>query len=144
MSRPMTLRVGICACAERYHGKLEQQRLQVGRGVFRLREIIVPEEGEDSDTVLLAERCHFFVDLHSYQYQYQHMYLCAVEMCDPDGPLDPDWWDSCTRKPPSPQRVLREMTKLLKDYRGQYPRKFTQWLKRMSCAKPRQIRTAAR
>lgn len=62
MKRSTALRVGICGCTPRYHGKIAGRTVSVGGKTFRVEEIRIPED-RTSET-LRRNRCHFFLDLH--------------------------------------------------------------------------------
>ncbi|MCH7604462.1 hypothetical protein IID24_00470 [Patescibacteria group bacterium] len=64
------LRIGICGCTTKYHGRLENQQVTICRLggedlnvpiTFTLHEIFIPEDKPHEDT-LQSSRCHFFID----------------------------------------------------------------------------------
>ena len=71
MNEETALRVGICGCSQRYHGKLDGQQIVVSSlggqalpepRVFRIEEVFVRDNRQRQ--VLKAARCHLFLDFH--------------------------------------------------------------------------------
>ncbi|MCH7772241.1 MAG: hypothetical protein IIA49_14705 [Bacteroidetes bacterium] len=66
----MELRIGICGCTTKYHGRLENQQITVchlgGEDLnvpitFTLHEVFIPDDQPHEDA-LQSSRCHFFID----------------------------------------------------------------------------------
>jgi hypothetical protein len=64
----ITLRVGICGCTSRFHGKFSRKILYIPRrgGVLRVRLVERTIAENDYRSAIRAARIHFFLDTHSY------------------------------------------------------------------------------
>ena len=62
MSRPITIRVGICECTNSYHGRLKGRTLRTDRHRFRIKEVVITEDHQRQN--IKDNSCHFFIDVH--------------------------------------------------------------------------------
>lgn len=82
MVKHTILRLGICGCATKLHGRFEQQTITVNGITLYIQEVIIPEENQRRS--VRATRTHFFLDLHTYSQKKIATSLFRVELI-PNG-----------------------------------------------------------
>lgn len=82
MSQPNILRLGICGCAAKFHGRFEKQTITVNNATLHIQEVIIAEEDHRRD--IRASRAHFFLDFHTYNQGKISTSLFRVELM-PNG-----------------------------------------------------------
>ena len=147
MGTAATLRIGICGCTTKYHGRIQGRRVAIRRLgksrlphpiTFRLREFPIPED--DQQTSLRLFRCHAFLDVHREYYWRGSGYAVTLFrqeiLRDTLGRertathWDPECYrDWLRKKPPSTNTTIRALRELIQ---GMGKTKFLRWQRQMT------------
>jgi len=139
MSKPITLRVGICECTTIYKGKMDGRKFNVENSAYVIKEILVPEA--DQEKVLGT--CHIFVDVHIVEGTPQ-IIVNQVDFMIIDkenyGLAFESWvGEEATQEivknriPPTPRNLIRLLKIIVSYYQ---PKERKAWLRRMTlCGK---------
>jgi len=66
MKETTTLKIGICACTQLFHGEIAGREIQIGSRKFALEEVQIPGGEKRQSKALKENGCHFFIDVHGY------------------------------------------------------------------------------
>lgn len=149
MAKPIMLRIGICECTTKYHGRLQGRRVTtrcLGSKIyphpmtFTLHEFQIPEDSQQS--ALRLFRCHAFLDVHRVRHKRGSGYVVSLYrqqiLQDTLGrertPTSwrPDSYKSWLRKkPPTASTIIQALRELIQ---GMGKTKFLRWQTRMTPA----------